>query len=59
MSVLKRILAAALAGACLFTLAACSPEIGSEKWCANLKAKPKGDWSTNEVIDYAKHCILK
>ena len=40
-------------------LAGCAPEIGSDKWCANLKAKPKGDWSLNEATDYAKHCILK
>ena len=38
---------------------ACTPEVGSEKWCANLKGKPKGDWSTNEAGDYLKHCALK
>ena len=59
MSVLKRILAAVLAGTVLLNLAACAPEVGSEKWCANLKTKPKGDWTTNEAVDYAKHCILK
>ena len=41
------------------SLGACAPEVGSEKWCANLKAKPKGDWSVNEATDYAKHCIFK
>lgn len=40
-------------------LTACAPEVGSEKWCANMKAKPKGDWTTNEALDYAKHCVLK
>lgn len=40
-------------------LSGCAPEIGSDKWCANLNEKPKGDWSMNEVADYAKHCILK
>jgi hypothetical protein len=44
---------------CLLSLSACAPEVGSDKWCANLKAKPKGDWSTNEAVDFAKHCILK
>ena len=24
-----------------------------------LKEKPKGDWSMNEVADYAKHCLIK
>ncbi len=40
-------------------LTGCSPEIGSEKWCSNLKDKPKGDWTINETKDYAKHCIFQ
>lgn len=40
-------------------LSACAPEVGSDKWCASLEKKPKGDWSANEVGDYAKHCIFK
>lgn len=59
MDTFRNTLAAGLAGMLLLALAACAPEIGSEKWCADLKAKPKGDWSTNEAVDYAKHCILK
>jgi len=39
-------------------LAACSPEVGSEAWCQDLKEKPKGDWTANEAADFAKHCIL-
>lgn len=39
-------------------LAACSPEVGSEEWCEDLKGKPKGDWTANEAADFAKHCIL-
>ncbi len=42
----------------IFTLSACSPEIGSEAWCDNLKQKPKGDWTANELADFTKHCIL-
>ena len=34
-------------------------KVGSERWCANLAEKPKGDWSMNEASDYAKHCLLK
>lgn len=41
------------------TLWGCAPEIGSDQWCANLKEKPKGDWSMNEAADFTKHCILK
>jgi hypothetical protein len=34
-------------------------EVGSEKWCGNLKEKPKGDWTANEATDFAKHCLFK
>ena len=40
-------------------LSACAPEVGSEKWCAKLGDKPKGDWSANEAADYTKNCLLK
>ena len=43
----------------LIQLTACSPEVGSEKWCENLKEKPKGEWTANEVKDFAKHCLIK
>lgn len=36
----------------------CAPEVGSEKWCKQMKEKAKGDWTANEVADFAKHCIL-
>ncbi|MEQ8288910.1 MAG: DUF3012 domain-containing protein [Gammaproteobacteria bacterium] len=36
----------------------CAPEIGSEKWCAQLKEKPKGEWTANELADYTKHCLF-
>jgi hypothetical protein len=42
----------------MIQLAACSAEVGSEKWCANLKEKPKGDWTANQASDYAKHCVF-
>jgi hypothetical protein len=42
----------------LFGLAACAPEVGSEKWCQNMENKPKGDWTANEATDYAKHCLF-
>jgi len=40
-------------------LVACSPEVGSEKWCSQLDAKAKGDWTMNEATDYTKHCLFK
>ena len=49
----------AMSLALLLPLSACAPEVGSDKWCANLKEKPKGDWTANEAADYAKHCLFK
>jgi hypothetical protein len=43
----------------LAMVAGCSPEVGSDDWCQVMKEKPKGDWTTNEAADYAKHCIIK
>lgn len=40
-------------------LTACSPEIGSEQWCDNMKPTPKGDWTMNDAGDFTKHCIMK
>ena len=40
-------------------LTGCSPEVGSEAWCQKMNEKPKGDWSTNEAADFAKHCLFK
>lgn len=39
-------------------LSACSPEVGSKEWCEDLKEKPKGEWTANEVSDFAKNCVL-
>ena len=49
----------ALITAAVFSLAACAPEVGSDKWCENLAETPKGEWSANEAGDYAKHCVFK
>ena len=39
-------------------LSACSPEVGSPEWCANLKEKPNGEWTMDETGNYAKHCLF-
>ncbi len=39
-------------------LSACAPEVGSKAWCEAMKDKPKGDWTGNEVTDFAKHCLF-
>lgn len=43
----------------LMLITACAPEVGSKDWCAQLKEKPKGDWTATEAKDYAKHCLFK
>jgi hypothetical protein len=43
----------------LLLITACAPEVGSKDWCAQLKEKPKGDWTATEAKDYAKHCLFK
>jgi len=40
-------------------ITACSPEIGSEQWCENIKEKAKADWTATEAKDYTKHCLFK
>jgi hypothetical protein len=42
----------------LILISGCSPEVGSEEWCTAMKEKPKGDWTSNEARDFAKHCIF-
>lgn len=43
----------------ILLLAACEPEVGSDKWCENMVEKPKGDWTANEAAEFAKSCIFK
>ena len=50
-------MAGAIIGLSLLT--ACAPEVGTEAWCSDMGEKPKGDWTSNEAGDYAKHCIFK
>ncbi len=33
-------------------------KVGSESWCSDMKEKPKGDWTSNEATDFAKHCVF-
>jgi len=39
-------------------ISACSPEVGSDDWCEDLKEKDKGDWMLDETAEYARNCIL-
>jgi len=37
----------------------CSPTIGSKEWCQDMREKPKGDWTANEAVDFAKYCVFE
>jgi len=55
----KSITGAALLTIALATATACAPEVGSDKWCAKMKEKPKKDWTAQEAADYTKHCVFE
>ena len=38
---------------------ACSPQVGSDKWCEEMKNTHKADWSTNDAAAFTKHCVFK
>lgn len=38
--------------------AGCAPEVGSPRWCEAMKEKPRGDWSANEALEFARNCVL-
>jgi hypothetical protein len=40
------------------TLASCAPTVGSPRWCEVMKEKPRGDWTANEALDFARHCVI-
>ena len=39
-------------------LSACADKPGSKGWCEDMSAKSKGEWTTQEVADYAKYCLV-
>lgn len=42
-----------------FIFSACSPKVGSDEWCEEMKAKPKGEWTANELGDFTRHCVFR
>ena len=40
------------------SLAGCAPEVGSERWCDQMRETQRGDWSTNQALDFARHCVF-
>ena len=53
-----RVQACVLVLATALAVGACEPEVGSEEWCENMEEKSKGDWTANELADFAKHCVF-
>jgi hypothetical protein len=45
--------------ASILTLAACSVDPGSEKWCAAQKEQPKSEWTGSDAKTYTKNCIIE
>lgn len=39
-------------------LAACAPEVGSPRWCEAMREKPRGDWTANEALEFARSCVF-
>jgi len=40
-------------------LLGCKPEVGSDRWCNLMDETPKDEWSTNNVKEYARNCVLR
>lgn len=54
----RRCAAAGVAAMFVSGLVGCAPEVGSQRWCEQMSEKPRGDWSTNEALDYTRYCIF-
>ena len=55
---MKKLFRGVLLVGLFLSASACSPEVGSEKWCEAMREKPRGDWTANELADYTKHCVF-
>jgi hypothetical protein len=55
-----RVLRGAGCAVALLTLfAGCAAEVGSARWCAAMRDKPRGDWTANEALEFARHCLFE
>ena len=54
----KRLSRLAVLASLAALLGGCSPEVGSEAWCQDMKQKAAGEWTASEAADFAKHCLL-
>ena len=51
------ILRALILTAVTVSLPGCA-KVGSDRWCADLKDKPKSDWTVEEAGQYTQYCVL-
>jgi hypothetical protein len=49
---------AVLVAALVACVAACAPEVGSARWCEAMREKPRGDWTANEALEFARSCVF-
>ena len=49
----------ALASLALLAAGPCTPDVGSEGWCDEMRETPKGDWTANQAADYLQYCVLQ
>jgi len=40
-------------------LSACSEEPGSRGWCEDQAERDKGQWTGEDAITFAKHCVFE
>lgn len=55
---MRKVFALASLISVLVFVAGCSPEVGSEEWCADIKEKGVANVTANEAADFTKHCVL-
>lgn len=54
----KKLLSLGIIVVFAFAVTACAPKVGTPEWCADMKDKPKGDWSTNDAFEFTKNCLI-
>ena len=59
MKLMKRVVGCVVLAGVALVLSGCPAQVGSERWCQNMRDKPKSDWTAGEAVDFAKHCIIK
>ena len=56
---MKKIIGISVFALSLLFITGCSPKVGSDDWCKDMKEKEKGDWTVTQAGDFTKHCLFK